>query len=106
MRHDTRGDITHVWSPIRTIPVRLRRWVEETYRTCGRVGCDSTFRLEIDHIVGVAEGGRTEKANLWRLCSHDHHLETHCGGKVVQLPDGTRDLVPPDHPGPDPPPRE
>jgi 5-methylcytosine-specific restriction endonuclease McrA len=73
LRHDEHGDITTVSSPTRTIPARVRRWVEEAYPACGRHGCDSTFRLEIDHIVPLAAGGRTEKANLWRLCGHDHH---------------------------------
>jgi 5-methylcytosine-specific restriction endonuclease McrA len=67
----------------------------EAYPTCGRDGCNSTFRLEIDHIVPHAQGGPTDKANLWRLCSHDHHLKTHRGWNVVTKPDGTRDLVPP-----------
>jgi len=96
--------------------VRLRRFVEEAYPVCGRVGCDSRFRLEIDHIEPLAAGGRTDKANLWRLCGHDHHLKTHRRWRAITLPDGTHDLVPPDgHPpknravvadDPDPPDRE
>jgi 5-methylcytosine-specific restriction endonuclease McrA len=50
--------------------------------------------LEIDHIVPFAEGGRTELANLWRTCSHHHHLKTYFGRRVVETPEG-RDLVPP-----------
>jgi len=108
MHHDDGGDITSVSSPTRTIPTRLRRWVEEAYPTCGRAGCDSTFRLEIDHIVPFASGGPTAKHNLWRLCGHDHHLKTYRGWTVVEQPDGTRNLVPPDgHPPRDhAPPRE
>ena len=41
LRHDDRGDITHVSSPTRTIPAPLHRWVEEAYPTCGRGGCGS-----------------------------------------------------------------
>ena len=105
LRRDEQGDITHVSSPTRTIPTRLRRWVEEAYPTCGRHGCDSRFRLEIDHITPLAAGGGTEKANLWRLCGHDHHLKTYRGWRVVEHADGTRDLVPPDgHPPKDQPP--
>jgi 5-methylcytosine-specific restriction endonuclease McrA len=115
LRHDAAGDITHVSSPTRTIPVPVKRWVEEAYPVCGRQGCDSTFRLEIDHIIPVAEGGPTEKGNLWRLCGHDHHLKTYRGWRAVQQGDGTWDLVaprshpprdgpllspPPDGPGP------
>ncbi len=109
LTHDDTGDITHISSPTRTIPARVRRWVEEAYPTCGRHGCDSTFRLEIDHLIPFAEGGRTDKANLWRLCGHDHHLKTYRGWRAVRLPDGTWDLHPPDrHPPRDarPPPRE
>lgn len=99
LRHDELGDITHVSSPTRTIPARLRRWVQETYPACGRHGCDSTFRLEIDHIVPLASGGRTEQQNLWHLCGHDHSLKHHRGWRAVRLPDGTWDLRPPDgHP--------
>jgi hypothetical protein len=106
LRHDEHGDITRVSSLTRTIPSRLRRWVEEAFPTCGRHGCDSRFRLEIDHVVPVAQGGATEKANLWRLCGHDHRLKTYRGWKVVERSDGTRDLVPPDgHPPRDDPPR-
>jgi 5-methylcytosine-specific restriction endonuclease McrA len=36
--------------------------------------CATTDNLEIHHIVGVAEGGRTEPGNLIVLCS-DCHLE-------------------------------
>jgi 5-methylcytosine-specific restriction endonuclease McrA len=96
LRHDEHGDISHVSSPTRTIPARLRRWVEEAYQACGRQGCDSRFRLEIDHITPLAEGGATEKDNLWRLCGHDHHLKTYRGWRAVRLPDGNWDLVAPD----------
>jgi len=105
LHHDERGDITNVSAPGRTIPARLRRWIEEAYPTCGRAGCDSSFRLEIDHIVPLAAGGATAKDNLWRLCGHDHHLKTYRGWTAVQLTDGTWDLQPPDgHPPRDHPP--
>jgi hypothetical protein len=55
--------------------------------------------LEIDHVVPLEEHGRTELDNLWRLCSHHHRLKTYEGWKVVGR-NGTRDLVPPDHPDP------
>jgi hypothetical protein len=95
MGHD-RDDITTVSSPTRTIPARLRRWVESAYPECGRNGCASTFRLQIDHIQGVEDGGETAKANLWRLCGHDHHLKTHCRWQVVRDEHGNLDLVPPE----------
>jgi hypothetical protein len=96
MGHDG-DDIATVSSPTRTIPARLRRWVESAYPECGRNGCASTFRLQIDHIHGVEDGGETAKANLWRLCGHDHYLKTHCKWRVVRDEHGHLDLVPPDY---------
>jgi hypothetical protein len=58
LHHDPDGDITAVSAPTRTIPTRLRRWVEEAYPSCGRVGCDATFRLEIVHVVPIARRRR------------------------------------------------
>jgi hypothetical protein len=97
---DQSGDITHISSMSRSIPARLRRWVEETYPCCGVDGCTDDWRLEIDHIVGVEHDGPTEQANLWRLCRHHHKLKTFYGYRVVG-----RRLVPPDAPDPpgDPP---
>ncbi|MET0628621.1 MAG: HNH endonuclease [Acidimicrobiia bacterium] len=104
LRRDPAGDITHVSSPTRTIPARVRRWVEETYPICGREGCDSRFHLEIDHVTPLSEGGTTEKKNLWRLCGHDHFLKHHRGWTAAPLPGGGWDLVPPDsRPPPDQP---
>jgi hypothetical protein len=93
--HDEDGDITHISSMSRTIPVRLRRWVEEAFPCCGVERCTDDWRLEIDHIVAVDDGGPTEKANLWRLCRHHHRLKTFYGYRVVG-----RRLVAPDDPDP------
>ncbi|HEY7105709.1 MAG TPA: HNH endonuclease signature motif containing protein [Acidimicrobiia bacterium] len=89
--HDSAGDITHISSPKRNIPARLRRWVEEAYPCCGVHGCTDDWHLEIDHVVAVGDGGPTEKQNLWRLCRHHHQLKTYRGWRVVG-----RELVPPD----------
>jgi Domain of unknown function (DUF222)/HNH endonuclease len=87
-------DITAVSSPKRVIPMKLRRALENRYPTCGVKGCANDQFLEIDHIVPLADGGRTELANLWRPCSHHHHLKTYFGWRVVETPEG-KDLVPP-----------
>ena len=92
-------DITAVSSPKRTIPMKLRRALEALYPKCGVKGCANDQFLEIDHIVPLSEGGRTEIANLWRPCSHHHVLKTYFGWKVVGEP-GNWDLVPPDDPDP------
>jgi hypothetical protein len=89
------GDnITAVSSPKRTIPVKLRRALEARYPTCGVKGCANDQFLEVDHVVPVAEGGRTELANAWRICTHHHHLKTYFGWKMMGEP-GNWDLVPP-----------
>jgi hypothetical protein len=92
-------DITAVSKPTRTIPAKLRRAVEARYPTCGVKSCANDQFLEIDHVVALENRGRTEDANLWRICKHHHHLKTYCGWRVV----GTThdwDLVPPEPPGP------
>ncbi len=92
-------DITSVSRPTRTIPAKLRRALEASYPACGVPACANDQFLEIDHVVPVAERGRTELANLWRLCSHHHRLKTY-GGWIVVGQNGDRDLVPPDDPDP------
>jgi 5-methylcytosine-specific restriction endonuclease McrA len=92
-------DITAVSSPKRTIPAKLRRALTARYPTCGVKSCANDQFLEIDHVVPLAEGGRTELANAWRICSHHHVLKTYFGWKVVGEP-GNWDLVPPDDPDP------
>ena len=92
-------DITAVSSPKRTIPAKLRRALEARYPTCGVESCANDQFLEVDHVVPIAEGGRTELANACRICPHHHHLKTYFGWTVVGEP-GNWDLVPPDDPDP------
>ncbi len=92
-------DISAVSKPTRTIPAKLRRALEARDPICPVQGCANDHFLEIDHIVPLAEGGRTELANLWRPCSHHHDLKTYFGWKVIGE-NGERDLVPPDDPDP------
>jgi hypothetical protein len=104
------GDaITHVSSMTRTVPAKLRRWLEETYPECGRNGCDNTIGLIIDHIVDYAILARigeippTTEDNTWRLCPTCNDLKTYRGWKVTGGP-GTWDLIPPEaSDDPDPP---
>jgi hypothetical protein len=102
-------DITHVSSMTRTIPARLRRYLEERYAECGRSGCNNTQGLVIDHVVDFAvlaatgELPPTTEHNTWRLCKACHDLKTYRGWQITGSP-GSWDLVPPGHPdGPDPP---
>jgi hypothetical protein len=93
------NDITAVSRSTRTIPTKLRKALEARYPTCGVGACANDQFLEIDHVVPVADRGRTEIGNLWRLCSHHHRLKTY-GGWIVIGQNGDRDLVPPDDPDP------
>ena len=92
-------EITAVSSPKRTIPIKLRRALEARYPVCAVSGCANDQFLQIDHVVPIAERGRTELDNLWRLCSHHHNLKSYAGWKVVGHT-GDRDLLPPDDPDP------
>jgi hypothetical protein len=90
----TGDDVTAVSSLRRVIPMKLRRALEARDPTCGVKGCANDQFLEIDHIIPLAEGGRTELTNTWRICSHHHLLKTYFGWRVIDTPEG-RDLVPP-----------
>ena len=76
------------------IPNRLRMAVRMRDRCCVVPGCDSTFRLEIDHIVPVASGGQTGIDNLVLLCRPHHDQKTYGGFRLIR--DGTtRRWIPP-----------
>src|SRR5262245_8836669 len=74
----------------------LRRRASSTGTACPDV--HDQF-LEIDHVVPIAAGGRTEIGNAWRVCPHHHALKTYFGWRVVGEP-GNWDLRPPDDPDP------
>jgi 5-methylcytosine-specific restriction endonuclease McrA len=101
---DVPADGTHldgITRDDRYIPADLAAWLDITYPVCGVPGCDIDFRLERDHVVALAHGGRTTKDNLWRLCTHHHRLKHRAGWRVVGTPHHWN-LVPP-APDPDPP---
>jgi hypothetical protein len=85
-------------------PTALQRTALEwmTAGTCVVEGCDSTARVEIDHVAEWAGTKRTELRELATPCGHHHDLKTHHGYRFGPLlPSGKRQLVPPD--GTDPP---
>lgn len=53
-------------SQTRYIPAGLRKHVYERDKVCQK--CGSSWDLEIDHIVAIALGGKTELENLRLLC--------------------------------------
>ncbi len=75
-------DVTTVARSGRTIPVALRRALEERDPECVVPGCDTRERLEIDHLVPFADGGEVSLANLARLCHWHHYLKTHHGHRL------------------------
>ena len=57
-------------------PSKKRAVIERDGRRC--VKCESTFNLEVDHIVPILEGGDCEFDNLQTLCRKCHHHKTRC----------------------------
>ena len=93
------GAVSQISSPDRTIPAKLRRWLERTYPVCGVEGCENQHRLEIDHIIPVEDHGPSDEINCWRICAHHHKLKTYYHWHV-HGPLGARRFVPPDEPDP------
>jgi hypothetical protein len=76
-------DVLAVSHPGRARPARLVTALEELQPECVIAGCHVNRHLEIDHNVPVTLGGRTELANLNRLCHHHHALKTQRDLRVV-----------------------
>ncbi len=76
------GEVLKVAHLGRSIPARVRTALIERDRACVVPGCSVESDLEIDHIQPVAAGGRTELANLCRLCRFHHYLKTHHGWQI------------------------
>jgi 5-methylcytosine-specific restriction endonuclease McrA len=68
----------------RSIPVALRRALDQRDRTCRFPGCTNHVFVEAHHVVAWARGGETTLANLVLLCTH-HHRVVHEGGFRVEL---------------------
>lgn len=75
-------DVTTVARMGRTVPAHVRTALVARDRGCVVPGCEARHRLEIDHIVPLAEGGPTALANLARLCGWHHHLKTYRGYRL------------------------
>ena len=76
------GEVLKVAHLGRLIPAKVRTALVERDRTCVVPGCAVDCDLEIDHIKPIAAGGRTELANLCRLCHFHHYLKTHHGWRI------------------------
>lgn len=55
-------------------PARRQRCLEANGNVCAFDGCEVSTKLEIDHIIPLALGGKDEDGNLIPLC-HDHHKQ-------------------------------
>ena len=89
----------------RAIPPRLRRWIlHRDGSACTVAGCTSRYRLQIHHIIGWSEGGRTDPENLTTLCWFHHHIVIHGQGFRIdpETPPQRRKLLrPPIHAPPE-----
>jgi hypothetical protein len=78
------GQVLKVAHLGRVIPAKVRTALVERDQTCVVPGCAKDCDLEIDHIRPIAAGGRTELANLCRLCRFHHYLKTHHGWRIAR----------------------
>ena len=74
----------------------IRRAVLARDDGCTVDGCDSTYRLEIHHIVPVSGGGTHAPENLTTLCWWHHHVAVHRRGMRIdpESPPQRRRLLP------------
>jgi hypothetical protein len=86
------GDIRAVSHLGRTINQRLRTALALRDRRCVVPRCGVAYSLEIDHVVPLESGGRTELDNLALLCRHHHRMKTYDGWVLERT--GPSDLDP------------
>lgn len=89
------SDVTAVSHLGRTINARLRTALVARDPVCVVPGCGNRRYLEIDHVVPLALGGRTELRNLARLCSFHHRQKTFEGFTLAGGPGDWHWLPPP-----------
>ncbi|MEA2828595.1 MAG: hypothetical protein QOG43_3034 [Actinomycetota bacterium] len=78
------GEVLKVAHLGRVIPAKVRSALVERDRVCVVPGCSVDCDLEIDHIRPVASGGRSQLANLCRLCRFHHYLKTHHRWRIAR----------------------
>ena len=83
------GDLVAAGVTGRRPSAAQRRRIEMRDRTCVFPGCRiSATRSDIDHILAVADGGKTTDANLAPLCRHHHRIKHAYGWTYKRLPNG------------------
>lgn len=95
-----RGAPLAVGPTTRVIPPKVRRLVLARDGGCVVDGCDSTYRLEVHHIVPRSQGGTHSLENLGTFCWWHHHREIHGRGCRIDpgSPPHRRRLLPPAEP--------
>lgn len=83
MVHGEAGEVLSVGRKMRTVPVHIRRALEERDRGCRYPGCGSRF-TDAHHVRHWADGGETSLANLVLLCRR-HHRAVHEGRAKMAL---------------------
>ncbi len=78
------GQVLKVAHLGRVIPAQVRTALVERDQVCVVPGCAVDADLEIDHIRPISVGGRSELANLCRLCRFHHYLKTHHGWRIAR----------------------
>jgi len=69
---ETTGRPVSVGRAMRILPERTRRLILDRDRGCRFPGCTTTGFLEIHHLHGWADGGRTDETNQVALCPGHH----------------------------------
>ena len=75
-------DIIHHGSSTSIRP-SIRRSVLARDDGCTLDGCNSTYRLEVHHIIPVSKGGTHAPENLTTLCWWHHHVAVHRWGMRI-----------------------
>jgi hypothetical protein len=86
-------DVKAATSPKRHWPAEVRAALTFRDQRCANPHCDSSFRLEIDHVERFSDGGPTSYDNARRLCPSCHRKLSQ-GFRLVGEPDDYRWLAP------------
>ncbi|WP_396655167.1 DUF222 domain-containing protein [Microbacterium sp.] len=86
------GTVLDVDRAVRRPPAALRRWVQQTQKTCTFPGCARPARTgDVDHRVDWQHGGPTAAANLSPKCRHHHRVKHETLWRHEQNPDTGRE---------------
>ena len=80
----------------RVVPPKMRRFILNRDGGCVIDGCNSSYRIEVHHIIPRSQGGTHDPHNLAALCWWHHQVEIHGQGKRIDphSPPQRRRLLP------------